>query len=227
MSEPIRITTSDLHAPEVTEYVELQSYLRREVGMVGDQPWLIRVVYANWFYLAVSCALGGLAGWALLEPWFDDNQPEDELDLAAILLFPVVAASIGLFLGGAEGIICRNLSRAVKCGAVGLGIGFIGGLVALIPTGILFMIMSSVALRLWDNPQPDAMPNGLALLVLMMGRAGAWGLAAIPAGIGQGIALRESDHQRARRRGSRRTVGRIAVRPDQPGAGDGRRPGDL
>ena len=40
-------------------------------------------------------------------------------------------------------------------------------------------------------PQPDAMPTGLALLVLMMGRAAAWSIAAIPAGMGQGIALRE------------------------------------
>ena len=35
------------------------------------------------------------------------------------------------------------------------------------------------------------MPTGLALLVLMMGRAAAWSIAAIPAGMGQGIALRE------------------------------------
>ncbi len=36
------------------------------------------------------------------------------------------------------------------------------------------------------------MPTGLALVVFMMGRAAAWSVAAIPAGIGQGIALRES-----------------------------------
>ncbi len=36
------------------------------------------------------------------------------------------------------------------------------------------------------------MPTGLALVVFMMGRASAWAVAAIPAGIGQGIALRES-----------------------------------
>ena len=35
------------------------------------------------------------------------------------------------------------------------------------------------------------MPTGIALLMLMMGRAAAWAVAAIPAGIGQGIALRE------------------------------------
>src|SRR5207249_3769586 len=34
-------------------------------------------------------------------------------------------------------------------------------------------------------------PRGFAFLVLMMGRGAAWAVAAIPAGIGQGIALRE------------------------------------
>jgi hypothetical protein len=169
----------------------MQNYLRRDAGPVSNQPWLVRVIYANWFYLAVCSAIGGLAGWGLLEPWFDDNRPEDELDIAAIFLFPVVAAGVGLFLGAAEGIICRNYLRALKSGAVGLGIGFVGGLITLIPTGLVFNVMSEIALSLWDDPQPDAMPTGLALLVLMMGRAAAWSIAAIPAGMGQGIALGE------------------------------------
>jgi len=188
--DPIRITSSDLHTPDVDSYVEMQHYLRRDVGPMGDQPWLVRVIYANWFYLAVCSMIGGLAGWALLEPWFDDNDPE-EFTVAAFLMFPIVAASIGLFLGAAEGIICRNFLRALKCGAVGLAIGFIGGLIVLIPTGMLFSVMQEIALNLWENPQPDTMPTGLALLVLIMGRAAAWSIAAIPAGMGQGIALGE------------------------------------
>jgi Inner membrane component of T3SS, cytoplasmic domain len=35
------------------------------------------------------------------------------------------------------------------------------------------------------------MPHGLALLIFIMGRASAWAVAAIPAGFGQGIALRD------------------------------------
>jgi hypothetical protein len=193
MADPIRINPGDLHTADVNSYVEMQSYLSRDVGPVSDQPWLIRVIYANWFYLALCSMVGGLAGWALLEPWFDDRHMHDpnKPQLAAIFLFPTVAASVGLFLGAAEGIICRNFPRAVKSGAVGLGIGFVGGLIALVPTGIVFVIMSQIAVSLWKNPQPNAMPTGLAFLVLMMGRAAAWSIAAIPAGMGQGIALRE------------------------------------
>lgn len=187
----LRITESDLKSPDVQSYVETQAFLRRGVGPVSDQPWVIRVIYANWFYLAACCGLGGLAAWAITEPFFDDNVPDEEMMLAGILIFPAVAACVGLFLGAAEGIMCRNPMRAVKCGAIGLGVGFVGGLLAIIPTGIVFSIMSAVALEFWENPQADEMPGGLALLILMMGRAAAWSIAAIPAGIGQGIALRE------------------------------------
>jgi hypothetical protein len=191
MPDSLRITSNDLNAPAVDEYVEAQSYMTREIGNIGDQPWIVRVIYANWFYLAICSMIGGLVGWGILEPFFDDNRPEDEVDIAAIFLFPVVSGCIGLFLGAAEGIICRNGLRAVKCGAVGLCVGFLGGLVTFIPAGLLYAIMQYVALSLWNDPQPDTMPTGLALLVLMMGRAMAWSLASIPAGMGQGIALKE------------------------------------
>ena len=74
---------------------------------------------------------------------------------------------------------------------MGLGIGFGVGLLSLIPTGIIFSIMSAVALSFWKHPQPHKMPTGFALLILMMGRSAAWAVESISAGLGQGIALRE------------------------------------
>ena len=191
MPEPIRITTADLERPEINDYVEMQKYLRRDGGETGDQPWVLRVIYANWFYLSMCSMLGGLAAWACLEPFYDDAASDDELDVAGLLMFPVVSCCIGLFLGAAEGLICRNPARALRCGAVGLGVGFLGGLLAILPTGFLFLLMTEIALSLWDDPQPDTMPTGLAFLVLMMGRGAAWSIAGIPAGMGQGVALRE------------------------------------
>ena len=87
--------------------------------------------------------------------------------------------------------MCRNFSRALLCGSVGLGIGFGLGLVAVIPTSIIFGIMSVMALQLSKNVPLNRMPTGFGLLVLMMGRGAAWAVAALPAGLGQGIALRE------------------------------------
>ncbi|QDT41695.1 Glycogen accumulation regulator GarA [Gimesia alba] len=191
MSDSMKITSDELYAPDVDEYVELQSFLRRDAGPINDRPWIVRVIYANWFYMAFCGGVGAFLGWLILEPFFDDNEIGEEFNLAALLLFPVTAAFIGLFLGAAEGLICRNSLRAVKSSVVGLGVGFLGGLLALFPTGIVFGIMSAIALGLMEDPLPGEMPTGMALLVLMMGRAAAWSIVSIPAGIGQGIALKE------------------------------------
>jgi hypothetical protein len=164
----------------------MQNYLRRDVGPVGDQSWIVRMIYANWFYLAIWSTIGALVGWALLEPWIDDATIQRrEFNLGALLLFPVDAALVGLFLGAAEGVMCRNYRRAIICGAVGAGIGFVGGAVLHIPTELIFGVTAGFGERL------AATSFGLGFLVLMMGRAMAWSLTAIPAGMGQGIALRE------------------------------------
>jgi hypothetical protein len=197
MAEPIRITVTDLQRPEVNDYVEMQKYLRRDVGPLSDQPWVLRVIYANWFYLSMCSMIGGLVGWACLEPFIDENDrlPNGELEpgalLLRLLLFPGICAAIALFLGAAEGLICRNPLRAVKSGAVGLGVGFVGGLIATVPGGMIFSVMSNISLGMSRDLAPGEMPKGMALLVLMMGRAAAWSLIAIAAGMGQGIALKE------------------------------------
>jgi len=169
----------------------MQQYLTRDFDAGASRPWVIRMIYANWFYLSIAAMLGGLAGWAIMEPFYDDNAPDDETNLMALLVFPTVAAGVGLFLGAAEGIMCRNYVRALTNGIVGLGVGFLGGFVALVPTIMIFSLMSELARSLWQNPVAGEMPTGLALIVFMMGRAAAWAVAAIPSGLGQGIALRE------------------------------------
>jgi hypothetical protein len=168
----------------------MQNYLRRDVGPIGNRSWIIRVIYANWFYLALCSMIGALVGWAPVEPFFSDNSLH-ELEIADVLMFPIVTASIGLFLGAAEGLFCRNPGRAAKCGAVGLGIGILGGLVAWLPSEMIYGIGVQMAAQLSGDMGPDDMPTGLGLFALMVGRAAAWSLAAIPAGMGQGVALRE------------------------------------
>ena len=189
--QPLRIDNDDLHSRNVEEYLEIQQSMRRDLGELNPQPLVVRVIYSSWFYLSTASGLGAICGWMLLEPFFDDNLPEDEFDAAALLLFPTVAGAIGLFLGAAEGIMCRNPVRAMISGMIGLGVGFGGGFIALFVAGIIFSISGSIAVQFWDDPQPDAMPTGLALLILMMGRSAAWAVASIPAGLGQGIALRQ------------------------------------
>jgi hypothetical protein len=191
MTEPLRITRGDLTTPEVDQFVEMQAYLSRETSFNDERSWVVRVIYANWFYLSIASMCGALLGWALIEPYYSDFDDEDSAALS-LLIFPLISAGIGLFLGAAEGLICRNPLRAIKSGFVGLGVGFLGGLIAIVPTEFIFGFASLAALSVSDDLNPGDMPTGIALLILMMGRAAAWAVAGIPAGVGQGVALREN-----------------------------------
>lgn len=193
LNDPIRLDREDLYAPKVEAYLEEQAVLNRPVPEVEPRPLLARIFLSSYFYLSVASGLGALCAWALLEPFLDDREMDraDGIQLAMLLTFPTVTGFIGLFLGAAEGIMCRNPQRALISSVVGLGVGLGGGLLALIPTGIVFTLMTQLAVAFWKDPQPDQMPTGIALLIFMMGRATAWAVAALPAGLGQGIALRE------------------------------------
>lgn len=190
--EPIRLTTEDLCTPQVEAFLNEQAMLHRVLPEAEAQPFLVRVLYSSYLYLSLASGLGAFIAWMIIEPFIDDRKLAEDSGLMGLLLFPTVAGFVGLFLGAAEGIMCRNLQRAAICAAVGLGVGFAGGLVAIVIATVIFTIMGVIAVSLSRKPlDENDTPTGLSFLVLMMGRAAAWAVAAIPAGIGQGIALRE------------------------------------
>lgn len=186
-NDPIRLSTEDLHSEKVDSYLKLREEAAKMLQNSEQQSLFLRIVYSSWFYLAIACALGALLAWGILEPFFDDN----DTNLSGFFLFPTVGACIGFFLGAAEGAMCRNPMRALLSGTVGLGIGFVGGCIAVFVAGIVFVITGAIAINFWDNWETETTPGGVALLILMMGRGVAWAIASIPMGIGQGIALRE------------------------------------
>lgn len=191
--EPMRVSAQDLYTPRVESFIEEQSSLSRGVPETPPQPLIIRILYSSCFYLSLAGMFGALAAWAVLEPFIDDTELEnnDGFDLPSFLLFPTVAAGIGLLLGMVEGLVCRNPARAATSALVGLGIGFIAGCVALFAAGIVFMTLLSLAVSVGPPASDTGLPRGFGFLLLMMGRGAAWAIAAIAAGIGQGIALRD------------------------------------
>jgi FHA domain len=190
--EPLRLSADDLYSPRVDAFLDEQAVMNRALPEAEPQSFLVRVIYSSYVYLSLAAGLGAFVGWLILEPFFDDDlQGRNEFQWAVILLFPTVAGFIGLFLGAAEGIMCRNAPRAAISAAVGLGVGFAGGLVAIFVASFIFVIMRVIGESFQPNRQRGKMPTGVGLLFLMMGRGAAWAVASVPAGIGQGIALRE------------------------------------
>lgn len=187
-NETIRIDSRDLFSPEVDEYLAVQDNLRQNLAETEPQPWWSRILYSNWFYLSLASGVGAFLAWAALEPFFSDQEIMNEgIDWAAILLFPLVAAGVGMFLGAAEGLICRNLPRAAFSALVGTLVGFVGGFILLIPTGLIYSFGNGIA----EGLAGQNGPAGLPFLVHMMSRALAWAIMSVSAGLGQGIALRE------------------------------------
>jgi hypothetical protein len=104
-----------------------------------------------------------------------------------MLIFPLVAGMIGLFIGAGDGIICRLPRRAILCGVVGLLVGFIGGFISSILANFAYHPLHSMAMAQWNE---DQSLGAFGFLLQMIGRSLAWALAGMAMGIGQGIALR-------------------------------------
>jgi Inner membrane component of T3SS, cytoplasmic domain len=189
--DPLRLSADDLYSPRVDAFLDEQAMMSRALPEAEPQPGILRVLYSSYFYLSLASGLGAFVAWMMVEPFCNDSAMAHSSGVEDWLLFCSVTGFTGMFLGAAEGIMCRNAQRALICASVGLGVGLLGGVVAVFLAKIIMNIMVHLAVGFWKNPQPGRMPTGLAFLILMMGRGTAWAVAAIPAGIGQGIALRE------------------------------------
>lgn len=106
---------------------------------------------------------------------------------ASLLMFPLVAGFIGLFIGAADGIVCRLARRALLCGAIGLFVGFVGGFIFSLVAGIVYTPLSQLALKVSDT---GSGLSAMGFAIQVIGRSLAWCLAGAAMGLGQGIALR-------------------------------------
>ena len=116
------------------------------------------------------------------------GQLESRDRVSSMMLFPLVAGLIGLFIGAVDGIICRLPRRAFLCGGVGLLVGLLGGFVCHLAAEVAYMPLNSLALK-----QSEDTSSGLSTLgfvIQVFGRTLAWGMVGVAMGLGQGIALR-------------------------------------
>ncbi len=163
-SDPIRIREDDLFSDSVEEYLDVQDGLRRDLYESDPQPLLVRIVFSSWFYLAIASGIGAFLAWAVIvEPLIDDSETQRQFirrvfyfkyqgqffskelihedSPFSLLIFPAVTAGVGLFLGAAEGVMCRNLRRAALSGLIGLAIGFFAGIVLALPSTLIYGTM--------------------------------------------------------------------------------------
>jgi hypothetical protein len=106
--------------------------------------------------------------------------------LIAMLVFPLVAAFVGLFVAAADGLLSRAYRRAALCGLVGLSSGLALGLIAAVAAELVYGLGTSLVDKLRAG---DGAPAA-AFVAQMVARGLAWAVAGTAMGLGQGIALR-------------------------------------
>jgi hypothetical protein len=107
---------------------------------------------------------------------------ESNETFAAFMLLMLVGGLVGLFVGAAEGIICRTFKRAVRSGLFGLLTGAVCGLIAAFLGGLIYEKLSGLS--------QDFMSGSGAFILQMFRRGLAWMIVGTGMGLGQGFALK-------------------------------------
>ncbi len=200
----IVITSRDVSDPRVDEALARENAIRQSwVGPDDPRAQAARGVeqaersfyFAGVAWTALAGGLGAFIGWALFEPVFSDSAPDDDplQVLAGFLMMPLIGGLMGLFIGALDGVRQQAFGRAARCGAIGLGVGFVGGLVSGIAANIVFGI--TIAMGVSIKPEDiQKLEKGevtaYVLLLLMVARSVGWAIFGVPLGLGQGIALK-------------------------------------
>lgn len=88
------------------------------------------ILLKSWFYLGLAGMLGTLAGWGIIEPFFEDDKERGFWTWPESLMVPMVVAFCCLGCAIAESVVERSWRKAVIRGLLALALG--------IPLGFLF-----------------------------------------------------------------------------------------
>lgn len=106
--------------------------------------------------------------------------------LLGFMVFPVIAALVGLFVAAADGLLSRAFRRAAVCALVGMACGLALGLAAAVVAELTYGWTQSLVAGI-DGDGPRSV---LGFLAQMVSRGLVWAIAGLTMGLGQGIALR-------------------------------------
>jgi hypothetical protein len=193
----ITIDTDELRSPAIDEVINLQKSLAKADGEFVDDvktPFFLSPV----FYYSVASLLAALAIWAMWEPAIDDAEQRQTIPfLSDYLVFGPVAAAMGLAIGITYGLVNRNFKQMFICGVVGIGVGLGATVITVFPADIGLGIFINIAAHVADQDvvrerlREGLFPlTGVAFFVHVCGRALAWAIISMGAGLGLGVALK-------------------------------------
>jgi len=196
----ISITTDDAHSPAVEEHLAAQRWAAERFSSPtpptsqsegpaerrADKA-ARRLALPAVLLMPLAAALGALAGWALVEPFYGEATLGPRW--ARWALFPAVCTLAGLGLAVAEGLATGSRRRAGLCAAACLGITLPAsvGLDRLTDRLVYEPLLRAYVVPLLAEPGHS---TAALFLSQMLVRALAWAAAPFAVGLGHGVALR-------------------------------------
>ena len=146
MDEILHISRDDLYQPAVDSTLAHAKAVLQHAQPIAEEPVspLRRLLLSHLFFTPIAGLLGGFTTWLILEPWLDDAS---EHDGAFLLVFPMTAALIVLFIYLADAIASRRFISNVGRWFRGVGFTLLFSLIAFIPVGIIFQLIAVLPSR--------------------------------------------------------------------------------
>ena len=140
MDEVLHISRDDLYQPTVDSTLAHAKAVLQHAQPIAEEPVspLRRLLLSHLFFTPLAGWLGGVTTWLILEPWLDDTS---ESDGAFVLVFPLTAILIVLFIYIADAIASRRFISNVGRWFSGVGFTLLFSLLAFIPVGLILSLM--------------------------------------------------------------------------------------
>ena len=140
MDEVLHISRDELYQPTVdSTLAHAKAVLQHAQPIVEESVSpLRRLLLSHLFFTPLAGLLGGLTTWLILEPWLDDTS---ENDGAFLLVFPMTAVLIVLFIYLADAIASRRFISNVGRWFRGIGFTLLFSLIAIIPVSWILSLI--------------------------------------------------------------------------------------
>jgi len=140
MDPVLHISRDELYQPAVDSALAHAKAVLQHIQPIPEEhvSTLRRVLLSHLFFTPLAGLLGGFTTWLILEPYLDDMS---ENDGPFVLVFPMTAVLIVLFIFIADAISSRRLRGTFPRRAGGLAFTLLFSILAFIPMGILFTMI--------------------------------------------------------------------------------------
>ncbi|MBP5470281.1 MAG: FHA domain-containing protein [Candidatus Riflebacteria bacterium] len=178
----IVINKHDLKTDYVKNRINEERESKRDLNKAERIPIQNNLLLNPVFYTAVCGLISAFVGWSLIEPlvYAGSVKHSGMLGLMVLVIVMFLCSSISSI----DSLMSANFLKALKTGAIGLGVGLVWGIVGNLAAGLFMMIAQGLILTAMSGPASKM----TYIIISMMTRAPAWAFLGMGAGAIPGLA---------------------------------------